>query len=384
MHLRKLKVGQSSTLCSACNKNDFSYSLGVGNLCPECFSTTYGEITLTDSGEYYGGHSRYALGRFGRHRLGRMFLTEHYLILTKEDKSDISKPFEIVIPLTSIHLDWQLEVEARRRYIGWEGTTEENFGFGSSFLFKYRDSFHLVVPYVDEDGVSQHPRFAIPTGVSHWAARLYVKFVKAKISNAHSQEKILEKDYPLTIASCFNCREKFPIHTMIVCAHCCAAFCGQCEKNHSIEPEAYYYAKYLGGHKLYPNSRGVKVSIYSDLVEIPQINVRLTYFSMTNIENKKGEKSSALWKGGLRLHLRLISLRTAGAIVSTLWKKRGIYTVIHYVGISKEEQTLVFDFKDNLEKAQQMIYTKMTASRHFRTQQGGNYNFQYIDKQMSS
>lgn len=211
MHLRKLKVGQSSGLCSACNKNNFSYSLGVGNLCSECFTGRYGEITLTDFGEYYGGHSKYGLGRFKKHHSGRMFLTENYLILTKEDKSDNSNRYEIITPLTNIHLDWELEVEARRRYIEWEGTTIDNFGFGSSFLFKYRDSFQLVVPYVDEDGISQNPRFAIPTGISHWAARLYVKVVRAKISNPHSQQNISENDNPLRIASCFSCREKFPV-----------------------------------------------------------------------------------------------------------------------------------------------------------------------------
>jgi len=48
-----------------------------------------------------------------------------------------------------------------------------------------------------------------------------------------------------------------------------------------------------------------------------------------------------------------------GAIIGALWKKRHIYTTIHYVDVFNEEQTLVFDFEGNLELAQQMIRKKL-------------------------
>ena len=81
---------------------------------------------------------------------------------------------------------------------------------------------------------------------------------------------------------------------------------------------------------------------------------------MTNIENADEKKISALRVVGLGL----VSLGV-GAIVGALWKKRHIYTIIEYVDIFNEEQRLVFDFEDNLEEAQQIIYKKMVGS-HFR------------------
>jgi hypothetical protein len=111
------------------------------------------------------------------------------------------------------------------------------------------------------------------------------------------------------------------------------------------------------------NCNGTDVFIFSDRIEIPQVNLRITYFSMTNIENADEKKISALRVVGLGL----VSLGV-GAIVGALWKKRHIYTIIDYVDVFNEEQTLVFDFEDNLEEAQQMIYKKMIGS-HFEKEQ---------------
>jgi hypothetical protein len=145
-----------------------------------------------------------------------------------------------------------------------------------------------------------------------------------------------------------------------------------CETNHSRELEAKFDAKYLGGHKMYPKPADTIVFVFSDRIEIPQVNLRITYFSMTNIENADEKKISALRVVGLGL----VSLGV-GAIVGALWKKRHIYTIIDYVDVLHEEQTLdvlheeqtlVFDFEGKLEEAQQMIYQKMVSSHSQKKQ----------------
>ena len=108
---------------------------------------------------------------------------------------------------------------------------------------------------------------------------------------------------------------------------------------------------------MYPKPRDAEVFVFSDRIEIPQVKLRITYFSMTNIENADQKKISALRVVGLGL----VSLGVR-AIVGALWKKRHIYTIIDYVDVFNEKQTLVFDFEDNLEYAQQIIYKKMNGS----------------------
>jgi hypothetical protein len=45
-----------------------------------------------------------------------------------------------------------------------------------------------------------------------------------------------------------------------------------------------------------------------------------------------------------------------------LWKKKFIYTIITYFD-GNDDQTIVLDFSNNLEYAQNFIYTKMLESR---------------------
>ena len=298
-------------------------------------------------------------------------MTENYVIFAKVDKDEVSKRWEIVIPLANITLDWRTEEEGRRKRIGWEGTTINNFGFGSGFLVElfsnsllYKPepggSYHLVVPYVDENGSSQYPRFNVSDTIE-WAGELHLNAIQTKMFL--SPQNALENDVPQTTNNCFNCGRKFAIYDMIFCVHCNTAFCSVCETNHSQEPEAKFDAKYLGGHKMYPKPADTEVFVFSDRIEIPQVNLRITYFSMSNIENADEKKISALRVVGLGL----VSLGV-GAIVGALWKKRHIYTIIDYVDIFNEEQTLVFDFEGNYEEAQQMIYQKMVSSHYQKKQ----------------
>jgi hypothetical protein len=235
-----------------------------------------------------------------------MYLTENHLIFAKEDKDEISRRWEIIIPLAAVVLNWKSEVEERKGYIKWEGTTVDNFGFGSGFLRKAGDQYHMVIPYLDEQGTSQYPRFNV-SSASHWAAQLYIKSVKTKMVNP--RQNISENDTSQTISNCFNCTEKSLIYEMKVRAHCNTVFCSMCENNHSIECEVKYHSKYLGGHKLYPKSADTEFFIFSDRIEIPQINLRITYFSMTNIENADEKKISALRVVGLGIVFLLYNLR---------------------------------------------------------------------------
>ena len=172
MHLGKPKLAQDLGLCTACSKNNYSFLLSVGNLCSQCFVRRYGEIILlTDSAEYYGGYNTYEVGRFRKHQSGHAYLTENYLIFAKEDKDEISKRWEIVISLSTVGLTWKSEEEGRKKRMVWEGTTIDNFGFGSGFLYKSGDTFHIVVPCVDEDGIFQYPRFGVSVAASQWATR---------------------------------------------------------------------------------------------------------------------------------------------------------------------------------------------------------------------
>jgi hypothetical protein len=49
-------------------------------------------------------------------------------------------------------------------------------------------------------------------------------------------------------------------------------------------------------------------------------------------------------------------------VLGLLWKKKFIYTIITYFD-GNDDQTIVLDFSNNLEYAQNFIYTKMLESR---------------------
>ena len=69
--------------------------------------------------------------------------------------------------------------------IEWEGININNFGFGASFLEEPGKSFIVVVPYVDENGNSQQPRFLLhpqPGSIVYpirlWISELYRMVIK--------------------------------------------------------------------------------------------------------------------------------------------------------------------------------------------------------------
>jgi hypothetical protein len=70
--------------------------------------------------------------------------------------------------------------------------------------------------------------------------------------------------------------------------------------------------KILGGHKMFPKSSDTKVFVFSDRVELEKPKLRITYNSMSNIENADEKKVSALRLVGLGL--LFLPLAIVGAV----------------------------------------------------------------------
>lgn len=122
------------------------------------------------------------------------------------------------------------------------------------------------------------------------------------------------------------------------------------KKDEGEKPETKFDARYLGGHKMYPKATDTKVLIYKDKVEVEKLNLQVPYTAMTHIENADEKKISAM---------RVVLLGLIGA----LWKKKHVYTVIQYIDALNEEQSLVFDFDKDIDKAQPIIYQKMLQAK---------------------
>jgi hypothetical protein len=90
--------------------------------------------------------------------------------------------------------------------------------------------------------------------------------------------------------------------------------------------------------------------IFNDRMHVKKLNLDVTYSKMKTIENADEKKISAM---------RVVLLGVIGA----LWKKKHVYTVIQYTDGLNEEQSLVFDFDKDIDKAQPIIYQKMLKAR---------------------
>lgn len=302
--------------------------------------------------EYYGGHKDYSSTRvFGKHSVaGRAYLTENHFIFAKDDK-EVTKRWELIIPLDSVILNWDLEEKQRQKNIRWEGTTFYTFGCGSGFIEEEKKLNRLVVPFIDKDGRSQEPEFSLPSFIRKWSADLYRMVVKAKMTL--SQQKISKDGNGIiqTSANCFNCNREFEIYDLNICGHCITSFCDICVNNHSINPELEFGPKYLGGHKLYPKPLDTKIYVFTDRIEVKELNLRVPYTSISNIENADEKKITAK-------RMFLVGM------FAFAWKKKDIFTIIEYTDGFNQKQVLVFDFgKKKIEEAQLKIYDIMLASQ---------------------
>ena len=78
-------------------------------------------------------------------------------------------------------------------------------------------------------------------------------------------------------------------------------------------------------------------------------SLRISYSSMSRIENMEEKKISAL---------RLVGL----GIIGVLWKKKYLYTIIRY-GDGIDEQTIVLDVGKKIDQVQSLINRKMLYGR---------------------
>ncbi len=99
-----------------------------------------------------------------------------------------------IIPLQSIIVGgWGIEV-GRRQEISGGGSTIDNFGFGGGTVHDSGKVCHLVVPYMDENGIPQEPRFGVSSfrgkAIREWAAKSYEQVVKEKTDSASTSSPL--------------------------------------------------------------------------------------------------------------------------------------------------------------------------------------------------
>ena len=155
--------------------------------CFRCFQSEFGSIILkAPYAEYHGGHKAYlAGGMFSKYQSGQMYLSNSHLIFVKGGK-DQAKRWEIIIPLASVLLgNWGIEEESRRKTVSGGGVAiSDGVALGSGAIHDSGKAHHLVVSYIDANGIRQDPRFGISSfggkAIRQWAVTFYETVVKAK------------------------------------------------------------------------------------------------------------------------------------------------------------------------------------------------------------
>jgi len=204
----------SDKSCVRCGKDTAGYNFKSGKMCVFCFYDMYGGIILNaTNGEYYGGHKAYVAGGFARkYELGQMLLTDKFFIFFNDNDKKPEKNFEIVIPLKFVITDsWKIEEESRRQQIsgvGIGGITGMGIGagFGSGTIHDEGKAHHIVIPYMDENGIRQEPRFGISSfggkAIREWSQKVYEQIVtvrKSVSSNSEVTMNIESQQDPLTV-----------------------------------------------------------------------------------------------------------------------------------------------------------------------------------------
>jgi hypothetical protein len=193
----EIRPGESRNMelvCTNCVKNIFSFVFKGEKLCMPCFEERYGSIILRGNGAYYGGHKAFlAGGIISEQQYGPMLLTDSHLIFEKQDKDPLKK-WEIIIPLASVVVDrWRIEEVKRRSQITGGGggidiidggdSRESDFALGGGFIHDSGKAHHIVIPYIDENGIPQEPRFGISSlggkAIREWSAKIYERVVEA-------------------------------------------------------------------------------------------------------------------------------------------------------------------------------------------------------------
>jgi len=184
------KIGTNSDsdlLCLNCKKRPGQY---LGPYCAVCGAEKFGYVIITAfNGQYHGGHKAFVAGGYaGKYEMGRMSLTEKFFIFTKYDKNPV-KRIEIIIPLNTVQMeDWGIEEESRRKSVSGAGlATGTGFGvagIGGGSIHDEGKAHHIVIPFIDENGVPQKPRFGISSiggkAIREWSEKVYEQIVKVK------------------------------------------------------------------------------------------------------------------------------------------------------------------------------------------------------------
>jgi hypothetical protein len=191
--VRAIALARDSKLCIQCAKKKYELKFSRDfNLCLDCFTDNYGRIIFHALyAQYYGGHKVYLSGGYsGDFQYGRLILTEHYLIFGREDKKP-SKRWEIIIPLDSVIVErWGIEEISREGFSGGAG----DIGIGSGMIYGSGRAHHVLVPYVDENGIPQAPRFGLSSykgeAIRKFAAELYQQVVIEKRESTKYLSKV--------------------------------------------------------------------------------------------------------------------------------------------------------------------------------------------------
>ena len=191
-------------MCTVCNRDvsAATFQNGIVKMCKPCAVQKFGNTLLTATyGQYYGGHKAYlAGGMFSDFQTGSLVMTENYLIFQKNHK-DNAKRWEIIIPFKNVIVSgWGIEEVTRRKQVsGFGGLVDVNqdgrgdIAMGGGFIHESGKAHHLVVPYVDQNGIPQQPRFGISSlggkAIREWSAKLYERVVEVKKKEAAELNK---------------------------------------------------------------------------------------------------------------------------------------------------------------------------------------------------
>jgi hypothetical protein len=174
--------------CGLCQKDIPVITISNIAYCPDCFLIKDGyKLLAAEAAEYHGGHKAFlAGGMFSKYEMGQMILTSTHLIFIKRDVNP-EKRWEIIIPLKSIILDrWSIEEESRRKTIAGGGTAigDSGLALGGGAIHDSGKAHHIVVPYIDANGIRQEPRFGVSSfrgkAIREWASTLYQQIVTLK------------------------------------------------------------------------------------------------------------------------------------------------------------------------------------------------------------
>jgi hypothetical protein len=190
-----------SLICTVCTKNVYSVSFekGAEKLCRICFEERFGKTVLTANvAEYFGGHKAFlAGGMFSQSQIGSMLMTEKYLIYQANNK-DPTKRWEIFIPFKDVVIEgWGVQEVTRRKQItgGAAGIGDSGL-IGGGFIQESGKAHHLVVPYIDQNGIPQEPRFGVSSfggkAIREWSAKLYERVAEAK----KAQQEVIQSAVP--------------------------------------------------------------------------------------------------------------------------------------------------------------------------------------------